>query len=146
MPQTRERIYIIGFRGESAFNNEGGSDNAICSNKFKYPENSSTKKVTDLYEEEVDFNKYYYGNKLWVQRKTFKILQNEITRRDTVYQWRRVFVRENKSNLCPTLTANMGTGGHNVPLIRDNIGIRKLTPRECSRFQGFPENFKLPKK
>jgi len=35
-------------------------------------------------------------------------------------------VRENKSNVCPTLTANMGTGGHNVPIIRDNFGIRKL--------------------
>ena len=47
---------------------------------------------------------------------------------NTVYQWRRVYVRENKSNLCPTLTAfNMGTGGHNVPLVRDKLGIRKLT-------------------
>ena len=29
---------------------------------------------------------------------------------DTVYQLRRVYVRENKNNLCPTLTANMGEG------------------------------------
>lgn len=34
--------------------------------------------------------------------------------KNTLYQWRRHYVRENKSNLCPTLTANMGTGGHNV--------------------------------
>ena len=61
--------------------------------------------------------------------------------RDTVYQWRRVYVRENKSNLGPTLTANMGTGGHNVPLIIDDYGIRKFTPKECLRFQGFPESF-----
>ena len=38
----------------------------------------------------------------------------------------RVYVRENKSGVCPTLTANMGTGGHNVPLIKDDYGIRKL--------------------
>jgi DNA (cytosine-5)-methyltransferase 1 len=57
--------------------------------------------------------------------------------RDTVYQWRRVYVRENKSNVCPTLTANMGTGGHNVPLIKDDFGIRKLTPKECFAFQGY---------
>jgi len=57
---------------------------------------------------------------------------------------RRVYVRENKSKVCPTLTANMGTGGHNVPLIRDKYGIRKLTPRECLLFQGFPESFKIP--
>lgn len=53
-------------------------------------------------------------------------------------------MRENKSKLCPTLTANMGSGGHNVPLIKDNYGIRKLTPRECFNFQGYPKSFKLP--
>ena len=55
-------------------------------------------------------------------------------------------MRENKSNLCPTLTANMGTGGHNVPLILTDEGIRKLTPRECFNFQGFPKSFKLDDK
>ena len=65
--------------------------------------------------------------------------------KDTIYQWRRVYVRENKSNLVPTLTANMGTGGHNVPLILSNDGrIRKLTPRECFNVQGYPKKFKLP--
>jgi len=54
-------------------------------------------------------------------------------------------VRENKSGVCPTLTANMGTGGHNVPLIRDGKGIRKLTPLECARIQGFPASYKLPR-
>jgi len=39
----------------------------------------------------------------------------------------------------------MGTGGHNVPLIKDQKGIRKLTPRECARIQGFPNTYKLPK-
>ena len=53
-------------------------------------------------------------------------------------------MRENKSNLCPTLTANMGTGGHNVPLLLDKYGIRKLTPKECFNFQGY-NNIKFPK-
>ena len=54
-------------------------------------------------------------------------------------------VRENKSNVCQTLTANMGTGGHNVPLIKTNDGrIRKLTPRECFNIQCFPRNYILP--
>jgi DNA (cytosine-5)-methyltransferase 1 len=56
-----------------------------------------------------------------------------------------VYVRENKSNLCPTLTANMGAGGHNVPLIIDDFGIRKLSPKECLNFQGFPTDFNFPK-
>ena len=38
----------------------------------------------------------------------------------------------------------MGTGGHNVPLIKDDLGIRKLTPRECLNFQGFPKSFNFP--
>ena len=39
----------------------------------------------------------------------------------------------------------MGMGGHNVPIIKDRKGIRKLTPRECALLQGFPKTFKLPK-
>jgi DNA (cytosine-5)-methyltransferase 1 len=38
----------------------------------------------------------------------------------------------------------MGTGGHNVPIIKDGHGIRKLTPLECIRFQGFPDSYILP--
>jgi DNA (cytosine-5)-methyltransferase 1 len=38
----------------------------------------------------------------------------------------------------------MGTGGHNVPLILDDKGIRKLTPKECFNLQGFPSDFILP--
>ena len=39
----------------------------------------------------------------------------------------------------------MGTGGHNVPLIKQGNRIRKLTPRECFNFQGYPSTFELPK-
>ena len=49
-----------------------------------------------------------------------------------------------KGHCCPTLTANMGGGGHNVPILKDNKGIRKLTPRECFNLQGFPKKYKLP--
>ena len=38
----------------------------------------------------------------------------------------------------------MGGDCHNVPLIKDNKGIRKLTPRECFNLQGFPKDCKLP--
>jgi len=71
-------------------------------------------------------------------------LKEEIKNQNTCYQWRRKYVRENKNGLCPTLTANMGTGGHNVPLVFDGKDIRKLTPRECARFQGFKDEFVLP--
>lgn len=39
----------------------------------------------------------------------------------------------------------MGAGGHNVPLIKDDFGIRKLTPKECFAFQGYPmDKYILP--
>ena len=40
----------------------------------------------------------------------------------------------------------MGTGGHNVPIVLDSRGIRKLTPRECAKLQGFSDKeLKFPK-
>lgn len=50
---------------------------------------------------------------------------------------------DNPTRLCPnpeispTLMSRMGTGGNNVPL----IGVRRLTPIECERLQGFPDNW-----
>ena len=57
------------------------------------------------------------------------------------YRWR-ASLRDLKNGMCPTITANMGTGGNNVPIIQTENGIRKLTPQECLKMQGFPEDFK----
>ena len=46
-------------------------------------------------------------------------------------------VAENQS---PTLTNAMGSGGGHVPVIND-MAVRKLTPVECERLQGFPDNY-----
>jgi len=56
------------------------------------------------------------------------------------YQWRRTYFRENKSGVSPCLTANMGTGGHNVPLKSKSLKD-KLTPLECERLQTVPDNY-----
>lgn len=40
-----------------------------------------------------------------------------------------------------TLSARMGTGGNNVPLVIQDGKLRKLTPRECLRLQGFPSDW-----
>ena len=128
VPQNRERLYIVGFKSMAAHN------------VFEFPKPLNlTKKISEILDENVD-KKYYYNESI-----LYPQLLKAITSRNTVYQWRRVYVRENKSGVCPTLTANIGTGGHNVPLIKDDKGIRKLTPRECARLQGFPDSFKLPK-
>jgi len=128
VPQNRERIYIVGFKNGDYFKN------------FSWPKPVSlNKKISDILEKKIE-DKYYYNNKpLFEKLKKYDFSEN------SVYQWRRQYVRENKKSVCPTLTANMGTGGHNVPIIKDKFGIRKLTPIECARIQGFPESFKLPK-
>ena len=131
VPQNRERIYIVAFRNKKLFQ------------KFTFPNPIElTNKLENViyYHEKVD-DKYYYKAK---KCKFHEKLQQEMRRQDTVYQWRRIYVRENKSNVCPTLTANMGTGGHNVPLILSDNGIRKLIPRECFNLQGFDKEFILP--
>ncbi len=60
----------------------------------------------------------------------------------SIYQLRRSYAREHK-NECPTLTANMGGGGHNVPFVKDRWGIRRLTVEEYAKFQGL-EKIKFP--
>ncbi len=128
IPQNRERIYIVGFRNKNYHDN------------FKFPEPVKlTTKITDLLEKKVDEKYYYNGKPLFERIKDF------VKEEGKVYQWRRQYIRENKKGVCPTLTANMGMGGHNVPIIKDKKGIRKLTPLECARIQGFPKDYKLPK-
>jgi DNA (cytosine-5)-methyltransferase 1 len=127
VPQNRERVYIVAFKNEEHYN------------KFKYPTPVElTKTVRDCLELNVG-SKYYYNGKPLYER-----IKDDVIDESKVYQWRRKYVRENKKNVCPTLTANMGTGGHNVPIIKDANGIRKLTPIECIRLQGFPEWYQLP--
>src|SRR5690625_383294 len=131
IPQNRERIDIVEFQDKKAYE------------KFAFPEptplNITIKDIIN-YDKKVDDIFYYTKEK----NKFYTQLEENITNPDTLYQWRRVYVRENKSGVCPTLTANMGTGGHNVPLVLTKHGIRKLTPRETFLFQGFPKDFKLP--
>jgi len=129
VPQNRERIFIAGF-----LNKENGDF-------FDFPSPVDlTRSFKEFVAGEAN-NKYYYNDK-----PLYKRIRNDINSEDTVYQWRRKYVRANKKGVCPTLTANMGRGGHNVPIIRNHIGIRKLTPKECFSLQGFPETFKLPAK
>lgn len=131
VPQNRERIYIVAFLDEN------------MKNKFELLKPIKlSKQLDDIidYASKVD-DKYYYTKDSF---KRFDELYPFVKSKDTLYQWRRIYVRENKSGVCPTLTANMGTGGHNVPLVLTDNGIRKLTPRECFSFQGFPKNFVLP--
>ncbi len=131
VPQNRERIYVVGFKNKFAFD------------RFDFPEPIE---LTNGLDSIINFNerveeRFFYRRGV---QPFYDKLEPVITSKESVYQWRRQYVRENKSGVVPTLTANMGTGGHNVPLIYTDYGIRKLTPREAFNAQGYPNNFILP--
>jgi len=128
IPQNRERIYIVCLKSKDVYDRFN----------LDFPQ-IPKRPISDFLEKDVP-EKYYYKE----SSSTWKLLKEGVTKKDTIYQYRRVYVRENKSSECPTLTANMGGGGHNVPIVLDDKGIRKLTPRECFNFQGFPASYKLP--
>lgn len=131
VPHHRERIYIVGFLDKKKYN------------IFNFDFVETKIEPISTYLETNIPEKYYYTNKLKVYEEVKRNVVKHIDT-NTIYQYRRYYVRENKSNCCPTLTANMGIGGHNVPLIKDDNGIRKLTPRECFNLQGFPKSYILP--
>lgn len=136
IPQNRERIYIVAFKNKNQYHN------------FEFPLPIKLEKTLD---DIIDFNskideKYYYTKGKY-KGDIYEQLE-EAMKDDNhdIYQWRRKYVRKNKSAVVPTLTANQGEGGHNVCLLKSANGIRKMTPHECFNAQGFPKDFILPEK
>jgi len=134
IPQNRERIYIVAFKNKNHYHN------------FEFPLPIKLEKTLD---DIIDFNskideKYYYTKGKY-KGDIYEQLE-EAMKDDNhdIYQWRRKYVRKNKSGVVPTLTANQGEGGHNVCLLKSANGIRKMTPHECFNAQGFPKDFILP--
>jgi DNA (cytosine-5)-methyltransferase 1 len=133
IPHNRERVYIVGFIDEEDYN------------AFSFPDviplTHGISSFLNFHVKAAD--KYYQTN---MDSPSVIKMHAEIAKKYVIYQYRRYYVRENKNDECPTLTANMGSGGHNVPLVKDDFGIRKLTPRECFTLQGYPSSFVLPPK
>jgi DNA (cytosine-5)-methyltransferase 1 len=126
LPQNRERIFIVAFR-----------DFDICQ-KFKFPE--PIERTVSLFDV-IDKTKkqasgYYYNNSPYLP-----ILEQAITDTNCIYKFTDFNVRKSRAGICPTLTANMGTYPNRVPIIKDDYGIRKLTPLECLALQGFPAEY-----
>ena len=138
LAQNRERIYLVAFREKEDFL------------KFHWPLSipleKNVKDIIDFHHQVPD--KYYYTEGKFkgdIYEKLVEAMAEDDIDHPAVYQWRRRYVRQNKSGVVPTLTANQGEGGHNVCLIKTDYGIRKMTPRECFNAQGYPEYFQLPK-
>lgn len=136
IPQNRDRIFMVAF-----------SCDHFALNTFEFPTplpQGSMRKVREFLDLERKAPENYYFKP---GSRYYPLFVEAMSQgaRDSIYQLRRSYVRENKSGMCFTLMANMGDGGHNIPVIKDRWGIRKLTPREVARLQGYEDEwFKIP--
>lgn len=134
--QQRERLFIVAYHSAYFRRNHFDTDfTRIIAKKIDLWEvvNRSVKAEGRIYLDPS--NKHF----LMIE----KCAKDEGSNR--LFQIRRGSVRAIKPGVCPTLTANMGGGGHNVPFVIDNFGIRRLSVDECLTLQGFDSsNFNFP--
>ncbi len=134
IPQNRERLFMVAF-----------SWDAFDYNDFTFPEPVAIKRSRQdfLSLESKSSDDLYFDEESQYGRLFAESMAKGAP--DSVYLLRRYYVRENKSDSYFALTANMGGGGHNVPVIKDKWGIRQLSARECLRLQGFEDSeFSFP--
>lgn len=127
IPQHRARIFIVAFR-----------DIEDC-DRFEFPEAIPLEAtIEDIIDRTVKHDDiYYYGS----ESRYFKTLNAKIVDKTGIYRINDSGIATRKWDICPTLKANMGTYHDRVPIIRDDFGIRKLTPMECLAFQGYPKDY-----
>jgi len=140
VPQNRERIFIVGFRKDLGIND------------FQYPEPSEEKVVLEDVLEEKEVSVKYYLSTQYLQTLRehrarheskgngfgYEIIPNEGTANAVVCggmgRERNLVLDERLTNFKPITNI---TGKVN------REGIRKMTPREWARLQGFPDKFKI---
>jgi DNA (cytosine-5)-methyltransferase 1 len=135
IPQNRDRVFMV-----------ATSRDHFRSNSFVFPKRfeGSKRTIRSFLDLDRPADEYYYFTP---ESRYYTLFYQAIEEggTDAIYQLRRNYVRRNMSGTCFTLMANMGDGGHNQPVICDDWGIRKLTPRECARLQGYEDTwFKMP--
>ena len=134
--QQRERLYIVAYH--SAYFRRNHFDTDFSRIKSKKIDLWSVVDRSVKAEERIYLDP---SNKHFLMIE--KCAREEGSNR--LFQIRRGSVRAVKPGVCPTLTANMGGGGHNVPFVIDDFGIRRLSVHECLALQGFdPAIFHFP--
>lgn len=142
VPQNRERIFIVGFR----------ADLGIVAEDFQYPDPTDTTKcIADILEKKPVSAKYYLSTTYLEGLENHK-LRNEAKGNGFGYEIKDVNGISNT-----IVTGGMGRERNliidkrlkdftPVTHIQGEVnrkGIRKMTPREWARLQGFPDNFKI---
>lgn len=138
LPQNRERIYFV------AFNNT-----YLKKTLFTFPIENRVSKVEDVLENNPENGKIIERKDIFFHNKyisTFDLFGNEILPNKPIQigkvnkggQGERIY---NIKGHAITLSAHGGGVGSKTGLYKVGNIIRKLSPRECARLQGFPEYF-----
>jgi len=127
IPQKRERVFIAAFLDETD-----------C-RKFSFPEPIDlTVNLNDIIKRDIKHSDCYYYNE---SSYHYPDMLATVTDKDVLYLITDYGVSKKKYYIASTLKANMGTFADRVPVLRDDYGIRKLTPKECLALQGYPPDF-----
>ncbi len=131
IPQHRTRTYIVAFKSQE-----------MCDN-FKFPDKINLKKgIFDIIDKTVKADdSYYVKTDSYQYRKLSEFIKDD----RQIYRFSDYGLQSSKDGISFTLKANMGTWRECIPYIKDNYGIRKITPYECLALQGFPKNYRFPK-
>jgi DNA (cytosine-5)-methyltransferase 1 len=130
VPQNRERIYIIGFLKDVDF--EFPKKHIKSINLMDViDQNVISNSISPILKDNIDF--HLKSHQKFNEIKNLKyLLAYEVRKSRSTFRF---------DNLSPTLTAKMGTGGNNVPVI---VNLqRKLTTDECLKIQGYPDDYKI---
>jgi len=127
VPQHRERIIIVGFDRNVFKGNEN----------FKFPDLPKPKKtIRGILEKEPDL-KYTLSDKLW------NYLQNYAAKHKAKGNGFGYGLTD-LDGISRTISARYYKDGSEILIPQDGVNPRRLTPRECARLQGFPDNFIIP--
>lgn len=128
VPQNRERIYIVGF-------NKNDYKESL---DFSFPEPTyEPTRVGDILDSDVD-EKYTISDKLWSGHKRRK---KEHIAKGNGFGYT---LFDQDSKYTNTISARYYKDGSEILIDQGNKNPRKLTPREASRLQGFPDEFIIP--
>jgi len=134
IPQSRERWYCIGIRKN--LNIKLNTDDI-------FPTEQS---LLYTYDDVIDTNNTYEDYIISeICKKNINTHLNKVKEKSSkytlAYEIRPSRCQFRANGISPCLTAKMGTGGNNVPVIVELN--RKLTEKECLKLMGYPDNYKI---